>query len=117
MKKVGRPKGLPKTGGREKGVENKTTEEQRQIWSNFSGDYKDGQFKSDWERVEPETRLKFLAALLNKLLPSVQSVNLTGTLNADQMQQLINSKFPFGGIDPAAIQQKLIAPDDGAENS
>ena len=96
--------------GRPKGTTNSAIDKLRELANNLSFEYLNGKFKEDWETVDPEIRLKFMSALFNKMLPSIQSVNLTGTINAEQMQQMINKKFPFSGLNPSdvtsAIQQE-----------
>lgn len=69
--KAGRPKGLPKSGGRKKGVVNKTTQSIREsilaVYENIGGDKN----FSKWASQEPTEFYKIFA----RLIPQDQHVS------------------------------------------
>lgn len=72
----GRPKGLPKTGGREKGVENKVTKDLRHGINNF--------LSANWHKVQddfdsltdPKDRLTLIIKMLEFSVPKMRSVDM-----------------------------------------
>lgn len=57
-----------KTGGRKKGVPNKTTEELRSMVQNFLEQHWET-LHSDFEKLQPSQRVMFLEKLLTHVLP------------------------------------------------
>lgn len=91
-KKVGRPKGTPKTGGRQKGTPNKATQSTRD-WLNYLLNKNRVQFENDLQEIEPKERLSVLIKLLEYTTPKMQSVRANidfHTLTEEQLDLVIN---------------------------
>lgn len=68
-----RPKGTPKTGGRQKGSTNKATTETRQWINNIINDNRDT-LEKDLKTLEPQQRWAIVEKLLQYTTPKMQSV-------------------------------------------
>lgn len=88
-----KPKGSPKTGGRQKGAENKITRFTREVLANVIDTYTStGQLDTDLMMLEPKDRLVIMERFMQYTLPKMQSV----AINMD-------------GEKPKTIEDKLIA--------
>ena len=63
----GKPKGLPKTGGRQKGTPNKTTQEARKLFESIM-DRNVGRIEQALEEIYDDDKQKFLY-VINKYFP------------------------------------------------
>jgi len=95
-----------KVGGRKAGTPNRVTTDLRQriallIEENFDT------IEADFQQLDSEKRLIVLERYLKYCLPPLHSISITGSINMDEMQELINSKFPFGGINPENKRSRL----------
>ncbi len=72
-KKVGRPKGQKKTGGRQKGTSSKTTANVR-TWLNKLIDDNRQQIENDLKELEPKDRLQMLERFLQYTTPKMSNV-------------------------------------------
>jgi hypothetical protein len=73
---MGKQKGQPKTGGREKGTPNKVTADLRTWLSELWNENRE-QFKDDLKALEPHQRVASFEKLLNYIIPKQQSVEAT----------------------------------------
>ena len=99
-------KGHP--GLKQKGTIHNTSARAIQQILDFTGDRYE-EIQRCFDKLDDEAKVRYWIQLMKLIVPS--NINLTGQLNPDQMQQLINTKFPFGGINPAAVQQEPDPPD------
>lgn len=77
MAKAGKPKGLPKTGGRQRGALNRVPRDLRQRITDFLNDNFDEVIRA-WEKMDnPRERLSFYRDLLKYAVPALQSTQLT----------------------------------------
>jgi len=94
MKKAGKPKGLPKTGGRQRGGLNKLPRDLRQSITEFLQANFDEVVK-EWEELEnPRDKLNFYRDLLRYAVPVLQSTQLTTDfekLTDEQLDYIIES--------------------------
>ena len=89
-KKVGRPKGTPKTGGRQKGTPNKATQSTRD-WLNYLLNKNRVQFENDLQTSQRAANV--LIKLLEHTTPKMQSVRANidfHTLTEEQLDLVIN---------------------------
>ena len=90
---MAKAKGSPKTGGRQKGAENKITRFTREVLANVIDSYTStGQLDADIMMLEPKDRLVIMERFMQYTLPKMQSV----AINVD-------------GDKPKTIEDKLIA--------
>lgn len=84
---MGKPKGLPKTGGRKAGTVNRSTDELRNLLQAFI-DTNIETLQADYEALEPKDRLNFIERLLKHVLPApLQELE---RLTDEQLDELIN---------------------------
>ncbi len=91
-KKVGRPKGQKKTGGRQKGTPNKATSSVRS-WLNNLIDNNREQIEKDLQELEPKERLQMLEKFLQYTTPKMSNVQQSidfNTFTEDQLNEVIN---------------------------
>ncbi len=91
-KKVGRPKGTKKTGGRQKGTPNKATSSVRS-WLNNLIDNNREQIEKDLQELEPKERLQMLEKFLQYTTPKMSNVQQSidfNTFTEDQLNEVIN---------------------------
>ena len=70
-----------KTGGRVKGIPNKTTKTQREILSEITRDYYNSKrFKDDLADIEPRDRLLIMEKLTGYVVPKMQSTTIDATV-------------------------------------
>lgn len=73
-----------KTGGRKKGVPNKTTNEMRELITVFISDNWD-QVQEDFNKLEPSERLRFFEKIMQYAVPKMQSQSIN--LKEDKMEK------------------------------
>ncbi len=91
-KKVGRPKGTKKTGGRKKGTPNKTTSTVRS-WLNNLIDSNREQIEKDLKELEPKERLQMLEKFLQYTTPKMSNVQQNidfNNLSEENLDLIIN---------------------------
>lgn len=71
---MSRPKGIPKTGGRQKGSQNKATAELKE-WIGSLIDQNREQLEDDLMSLEPEQRWKVISGLLGYVTPKMQAMS------------------------------------------
>lgn len=89
---MARPKGTPKTGGRQKGTPNKTTASIREWLIEVIGKNQ-RQIEKDLKELEPGARLQVIAKLLPFVVPKMESINATidyNKLSDEQLDMVIN---------------------------
>lgn len=84
-------KGL-KTGGRKKGIPNKTTEELRDTVQAFIENNIDG-IQENFDLLEPKEKLLFIEKMLNYSLPRMQATQLTGAEGKDLLPTIKGITF------------------------
>lgn len=82
---MGRPKGLPKTGGRQKGSSNKLNSLKSQTIEKISSKYQhdplEALFEIAYDKAQPiELRVSVLKEITQYLYPKKKSVELTGQI-------------------------------------
>lgn len=65
---MSRPKGIPKTGGRQKGVPNKTTKEMKEIITKITFEQLDV-LMQDFKKLPPNERIKYTIEMAKLVLP------------------------------------------------
>lgn len=71
----GRKKGTVKTGGRQKGSQNKITKAVKECITGLLTEYTNSNtFMEDFEKLEPKERLAIAEKLMNYVIPKMQSV-------------------------------------------
>lgn len=76
-RKVGRPAGTPKTGGRVAGTPNKVSSKVRNILAEITDDYYSSeQFKEDLRDLEPKDRIQAMEKFTSYVAPKLQSTTL-----------------------------------------
>ena len=80
--KVGRPKGLPKYGGRKKGTPNQVNKDLRERISMFLDDNFDEAMKA-WKRLEDKEKVKMYTDLIKFAVPTLQAVDLNATVKKE----------------------------------
>lgn len=76
-KKIGRPAGTPKTGGRTAGTPNKVSGKVRAILANVADEYySSGQFMRDLSELEPKDRIQAMEKFTAYVAPKLQSTTL-----------------------------------------
>ena len=76
-RKVGRPKGIPKTGGRKLGTPNKTSSQVRGILAETTLEYyASEQFKKDISELDPKDRIQVMERFTKYVAPQLQSTTL-----------------------------------------
>jgi hypothetical protein len=78
-----RPKGLAKTGGRQKGTTNKTSNEIREYYLNLIDENLE-QIKSDLQKLEPKERIRIIMELTKFVLPTLKATELTANNSSDK---------------------------------
>jgi hypothetical protein len=84
---MARPKGTPKTGGRQKGTPNRTTASIREWLIDVIGKNQ-RQIEKDLKELEPGARLQIIARLLPFVVPKMESVNATIDIDKITDEQL-----------------------------
>lgn len=80
--KVGRPKGLPKYGGRKKGTPNQINKDLRERISMFLDDKFEDAVKA-WEKLEDKDKVKAYTELVRFSVPTLQAVALEATMKKE----------------------------------
>lgn len=76
-KRLGRPAGQPKTGGRVAGTPNKVSAKVRSVLANVTEEYYNSdRFKKDLADLEPKDRLMVIERFTNYVAPKLQSTTL-----------------------------------------
>ena len=78
----GRPKGIAKTGGRQKGTPNKVTTPTKE-WLGSLLENKREQFEEYLDNLEPNEFIKVYSNLLSYHIPKMNSVNIDAQINAE----------------------------------
>lgn len=78
IKKRGRPKGLPRTGGRKRGSTNKVTKDLRETISVFLQNNA-SKMQEEYEKLDPKDKLAFFEKLIKYSIPVMSSVDQTTT--------------------------------------
>lgn len=88
MEKRGRPPGLPKTGGRERGSANKVTTDLRKSVNSFLNENWED-LKKAYKQLEPKDKLVFYEKLMAYSIPKLQSVSQDVTIqnNLEKMTE------------------------------
>lgn len=74
---MGRPKGLPKYGGRKKGTPNKTSTICRETISALLADYQNsGLMLADFQALEPKDRLNIAEKMMQYTMPKMQATSV-----------------------------------------
>lgn len=74
-----------KTGGRQKGSQNKTTTLSKQIINNLLANYSDsGLMGKDFINLEPKDRLTIAEKLMQYVMPKMQSTSVDLSVNDDK---------------------------------
>lgn len=82
-KKCGRPKGLPKYGGRVKGTPNKITKDIREKLAEITSKYYNSElFVNDIAALEPKDRVAVMEKLTNYVAPKMQSTTVDANIEA-----------------------------------
>jgi len=76
---AGRPKGQPKTGGREKGTPNKMTASVKEAIEFAAQELGGGERLAAWAKASPDNEKTFWASIYPKLLP----LQVNGTVMAE----------------------------------
>lgn len=77
---MAREKGTPKTGGRQKGSQNKVTKAVKECLSFLLSEYTNSQtFMDDFASLEPKERLMIAEKFMNYVAPKMQSVAVEDT--------------------------------------
>lgn len=66
---MGRPKGIPKTGGRKPGTVNRSTDELRSLLQSFIDENMET-MQADYDALDSRDRLNFIERLLKHVLPA-----------------------------------------------
>ena len=72
----GRPKGLPRTGGRKAGTSNKVTKDLRETISRFL-EQNTGKMQEEYEKLDSKDKLAFLEKMIKYSLPALTAVDVT----------------------------------------
>lgn len=80
--KVGRPKGLPRYGGRKKGTPNKVNKDLRERISMFLDDNFDDAMKA-WKNLEDKDKVKMYTDLIKFSVPTLQAVSLDANIKKE----------------------------------
>ncbi|MBC8984774.1 hypothetical protein H9X96_03185 [Pedobacter sp. N36a] len=76
IKQRGRPKGLPRTGGRKPGTTNKVTKDLREVISGFL-QKNATKMQEEYEKLDPKDKLTFFEKMIKYSLPAMTAVDLT----------------------------------------
>lgn len=80
MAAAGRKKGTAKTGGRQKGSQNKITKAVKECITGLLTEYTNSNtFMEDFSKLEPKERLTIAEKLMNYVVPKMQSVAIDET--------------------------------------
>lgn len=72
----GRPKGLPRTGGRKPGTSNKLTKDLRSTISSFL-QQNASRMQEEYEKLDPKDKLAFFEKMIKYSLPAMSAVDIT----------------------------------------
>lgn len=89
---MGRTKGTPKTGGRQKGTPNKLTSDFKS-WIYTLIDRNRNQIKKDLKNMDPKDRLLILEKLMQYVIPKQQAVQTSidySRITDEQLNIIIN---------------------------
>ena len=78
MTKAGRPKGYPKTGGRQKGTKNKASMLTREILNDLADGIRP-KLERDLEALDPKDRLNIWLKMIEFVVPKLSSVDMNVT--------------------------------------
>lgn len=74
-----------KTGGRQKGTPNKTTQMNKRIISNLLADYSDsGLMAKDFSRLESKDRMSIAEKLMQYVMPKMQSSSVDVSMSDEK---------------------------------
>lgn len=91
MKKVGRPKGLPKTGGRKKGTPNAVTTDLRTFYKMLLDDNR-GEIIKRLKRLDDKDFFQALDRFNRYVLPQLQSID-ANVMFAEKLEQLTEAQL------------------------
>lgn len=75
-----------KTGGRQKGSQNKVTVMSKNIINQVLADYVNtGQMSKDWKKLDAKDRVAMAEKLMNYVLPKMQSIAADMNLSSDKL--------------------------------
>lgn len=102
---MARPKGIPKTGGREKGTPNKVTSDTKQ-WIQQLIDGNRKTFEKDLKELDSKDRLIILERMMSYVVPKMQSVDVKAQVEAEyqELEKLLE-KAPDEAIE--RIEQRI----------
>lgn len=99
---MARIKGSPKTGGRQKGTQNKTTTVTKQVIASLLSDYNEsGLMAKDFKKLEPKDRLIIAERLMQYTLPKMQSTAVD--LSVSETKKTIEDTLVELAKDPEQI--------------
>jgi len=78
---MARPKGLKKTGGRQRGTENRATSTIKNWVQNLLDENRQV-FEDDLKKLEPPQRVQILEKMLKYTIPTLQSVDMKAQVEA-----------------------------------
>jgi len=88
---MARPKGIPKTGGRQKGTPNHTTKVLRQ-WLTAFVKRNRRTMQSDLDALEPKDRLVILEKLMSYVIPKQQAIKAEiASLTDDEISSVVDN--------------------------
>lgn len=91
MKKAGRPKGIPKTGGRKKGTPNTVTTDLRTFYKELLDDNR-GEIIKRLKRLEDKDFFQALDRMNRYVLPQLQSIDHSVMLT-DKLEALTEAQL------------------------
>lgn len=106
---MSRPKGLPKTGGRKKGVPNKVTKEAREAALAFLNGVSDAELKRIWTQAkkrDPNAALRVYYTALEFVAPKLQRREVTGADGKPQAVEVRHVQMTFPGGEPPKEPKK-----------
>lgn len=88
--KAGRPKGIPKSGGRQKGTPNRVTKDVREWLSKLINKSR-RQIERDLQELEPKDRVIMLERLMQYVVPKQQAIKADiANLTDDELSDIAN---------------------------
>jgi hypothetical protein len=96
---MARPKGLPKTGGRQKGTPNKNDAEQKAFITKFLSEYMDSTgLYQDWKELSAFQRTMLFEKFLGRTVANKAAIKVEGELEVNHGGK-ITIDFNFGDKD------------------
>lgn len=88
--RAGRPKGIPKSGGRQKGTPNRVTRDVREWLSKLINKSR-RQIERDLQELEPKDRVMILERLMQYVVPKQQAIKADiANLTDDELSDVAN---------------------------